>query len=260
MSSTGAVASYLSHLSSLLHQVATQDTVPNGPIERASELITSAFTQNRLLHLFGCGHSHLLALELFYRAGGFASVNPILTDDLMLHKSASASTKHERQSGQAQALADQHNLTAGDVLICISNSGANVVAIELARLARQRGVSVIALVSSKHAASPECRANIAGDSGMPENLTHCSDVVLDNHGQPGDAATSAGSCDGHDYLMGATSTVIGATLLHAVALRAAERMIQNGRAPDVFISANVKGGDAHNDTLIAKYIDRVESL
>jgi uncharacterized phosphosugar-binding protein len=235
--------------------------------------------RGRLLHVFGSGHSHVLGLELFYRAGGFACVNPILLEHLMLHRSASASTTHERTSGQAEAIAQQHALAAGDVLLCISNSGANVVAIELARIARQRGLAVIALVSAKHATSAQCRANPdSAASGSiqnvadtaPDNLMDCADVVLDNHGEPGDAATSIGGEGGSQAradlaalpLMGATSTVVGAALVNAVAVRTAELMVGAGHADaiDVFISANVKGGDAHNERLIAKYIDRVEAL
>ena len=219
----------------------------------------------------------MLGLELFYRAGGFACVNPILLEHLMLHRSASASTAHERTAGQAEAIAQQHALAAGDVLLCISNSGANVVAIELARIARTRGLAVIALVSAKHATSAQCRANPdadaadAGGSSRDDaaaaapvpNLMDCADVILDNHGEPGDAATTiGGDGDAALPLMGATSTVVGAALVNAVAVRTAELMVGAGRADaiDVFISANVKGGDAHNERLIAKYIDRVEAL
>ena len=84
--------------------------------------------------------------------------------------------------------------------------------------------------------------------------------MLDNHGEPGDAATAVGSHGSRTYFMGATSTVVGAAILHAIAARAAEIMLAKGEQPDVFISANVKGGDEHNAALIAKYIERVDSL
>jgi len=33
---------------------------------------------NIIIHTFGTGHSHLIAEEAFFRAGGIAAVNPIL--------------------------------------------------------------------------------------------------------------------------------------------------------------------------------------
>ena len=41
-----------------------------------------AVSAGGLVHVFGTGHSHLLAEELFYRAGGLAQINPILVDAL----------------------------------------------------------------------------------------------------------------------------------------------------------------------------------
>ena len=36
-----------------------------------------------LLHVFGCGHSQMYAMEVFYRAGGLVPVNAILTPCLV---------------------------------------------------------------------------------------------------------------------------------------------------------------------------------
>jgi uncharacterized phosphosugar-binding protein len=33
---------------------------------------------DRMIHVFGCGHSHLMAEEAFWRAGGLVPVHPIL--------------------------------------------------------------------------------------------------------------------------------------------------------------------------------------
>ena len=61
-------------------------------IRSAAELCARAIAGGGLIHVLGTGHSHILAEELFYRAGGLAAVNPILVDRLMLHVSAVDST------------------------------------------------------------------------------------------------------------------------------------------------------------------------
>ena len=57
-----------------------------------------------LIYTFGTGHSHILAEEVFYRAGGFAPVYPVLDDALMLHTNASRSSQFERIEGYAKTL------------------------------------------------------------------------------------------------------------------------------------------------------------
>ena len=61
-------------------------------IRAAAEMVAETVAGGGLVHVFGTGHSHMLAEELFYRAGGLAAVNPILVEALMLHAGAEKST------------------------------------------------------------------------------------------------------------------------------------------------------------------------
>ena len=82
---------YLSNLIELL-SILRQDCQQ---VEEAAGLIAQSLQNDGLIHVFGTGHSHMLAEEMFYRAGGLGSVNPILEEDLMLHKNASRSTEQQ---------------------------------------------------------------------------------------------------------------------------------------------------------------------
>ena len=57
-------------------------------IRAAAELVADALAAGGVVHAFGSGHSHMLAEELYYRAGGLVHVRPILFEGLMLHASA----------------------------------------------------------------------------------------------------------------------------------------------------------------------------
>ena len=46
-------------------------------IERAGDLFGQVLCRGQWIYLFGTGHSHMIAEELFYRAGGLARVRPI---------------------------------------------------------------------------------------------------------------------------------------------------------------------------------------
>ena len=46
--------------------------------------------------------------------------------------------------------------------------------------------------------------------------------------------------------VGPTSTVIGAAILNAIVAEAVERLVRHGFVPEVYVSANVAGGDEAN--------------
>jgi uncharacterized phosphosugar-binding protein len=206
-------------------------------IDAAASLMTDSLAQGGTLHAFGSGHSHLLAEELFYRAGGLARVRPILFEGLMLHADAPLSTSLERLAGLGAVLAEHHPMARRDVLLLASNSGANEVSCELAQLARTMGVWTIGITSLHHATSAAGRA-----PGRPR-LHELVDVAIDNGGIAGDAAISV---EGVGARVGPTSTVVGAAIVNALVAETVERLVARGIAPELFTSSNVAGGDAAN--------------
>lgn len=244
---TDSSAAYLARLGELLKLV---EADLQGPIDLAAGMLADAFAVGGMLHAFGTGHSHVIALELFYRAGGFANINPILIPELMLHESASDSSQRERTHLDAAALFDQHKIGSNDVMLLISNSGGNQATIDVAWEAKRRGIPTIALTSLAHAKSSQARTRT-------EKLNEIADVTLDNHGQPGDASVAIAHTD---LTMGPTSTAINAAIVNALAIRAAEKLAAQNVSPAVFTSANIAGGDEHNQTLIQQFQDRVKAL
>ena len=206
-------------------------------IRAAAELVADALEHDHEIHVFGTGHSHMLAEELFYRAGGLVRVRPILFAGLMLHGSAPLSTSLERLPGLAEALLRDHPMAAGDVLIIASNSGGNAATSEMAQLVRPVGVRVIAVTSLRHAASPAARP-----SALPR-LHELADVVIDNGGRVGDAAVDI---EGLDVAVAPTSTVVGAAILNAVVAEAVQLLLDRGIVPDIYASSNTAEGDAVN--------------
>ena len=219
-------------------------------VERAAELVSDALCSGGFVFTFGTGHSHLLAEEIFYRAGGLARVCPILADGLMLHRAAAASSQLERASGLAAPLLDDVDaVSCGGVMFLFSNSGCNTVVVDMALEAKKRGLSTVCITNLTHAGQSVSR--------HPDGKKLCEvcDVVIDNMGCYGDAAITVG-----DAVTGATSTVIGAMLLQAVVCRGIELATDRGGSPEVFHSANTAGGDAANEALIRKYKPYVRAL
>lgn len=199
-------------------------------IRVAAGLVADALADGRTFWVFGTGHSHTLAEELYGRAGGLADVRAILEPGLMLHEGLQKSSLLERLPGLAEVLLEVNPLAAGDVLLIASNSGRNAVPVEFALGARERGVRVIALTSLAHSSATTSRA----PNG--QRLFETADVVIDNCGVPGDAVINV---PGTQEPTGATSTVVGALLLQALTVEVVTRLTDRGQPPNVLRSLNV---------------------
>lgn len=217
-------------------------------IHQATELVTTSLMEGGVWHLFGTGHSHIIAEEVYYRAGGLAPINAVLFPTLMQHEGPASSTKLERLPGLARVVFEQNDLRPGEVLTIVSNSGKNAVPIEMALLARGRGMKTIALTSL--AQSKEAPLG----KGQDKKLFEICDVVIDNCGTPGDASLPV---PGSDLFTGPTSTLANVAIIQQLVYNVCCRYQEAGQEPPLFKTANLPGGDEWNRGLIERYGDRV---
>jgi uncharacterized phosphosugar-binding protein len=220
------------------------------PLEAAAAMVARALMADGFLYVFGTGHSHLLAEEVFYRAGGLARAAAILDPALMLHQDAVASSQHERQTGYAREVLARYPLRVGDVLVIASNSGRNAVPIEMALLARERGLETIAITSLAHSRA------FASRHPSGKHLSDVADLVLDNLAVAGDAALHL---PGLTHPVGPTSTLLGVFLLNLVVLGAIENALAAGHIPEVYASSNADAPE-WNEALIQRFRDRIRHL
>jgi len=128
---SSAAEAYLAEASRRLASVRTGQ---EDAFAAAIEAMQRAAAGDRLIYLFGTGHSHMLAEEGHYRAGGLACIVPVLSATVMLYEGAVAGSRLERTSGLADIVLSRYAIGAGDVLVVFSNSGGNAVPVEAARV------------------------------------------------------------------------------------------------------------------------------
>ncbi|MEK4023947.1 MULTISPECIES: SIS domain-containing protein [unclassified Sporosarcina] len=220
-------------------------------IHEASSLIKEAVKNERLVHVFGCGHSQMYAEEIFYRAGGLVAVNPILEPALSLRPEATKSTWFERLDGYAKKILDSEEVEKGDVIIIASTSGRNSVPIEMALEAKEKGLKVIALTSTEFTNDVTSR-HVSG-----KKLIDIADVVLDNCGVSGDAVIEV---EGFATKFGPTSSIIGFMILQSIIAQTISDLVKEGTEPSVWVSSNLDKGDDINKGHIKNYKNRVKCL
>jgi len=240
MTEAATAATYLQELTTRMGALFAANA---DAIAKAADAIEATAKKDGLVYVFGTGHSHLLAEEVHYRAGGLALTVPILATATMLHEGAVASTAFERLSGVVRPIFDRYPIGADDVLFVISNSGVNAAPVEAAEIGKERGATVVAITSetySRQAAKGRVR------------LAEVADIVLDNGAPSGDATVAV---PGSDLRVGPVSTSIGAALLNAVLVEVASRLQADAKAP-IYLSANMPGAADNNAALIKRYRPR----
>lgn len=230
------VSEYLARVGRLLEEVASSQ---RPQLARFAQLWAQAIASDKLLYVFGSGHSRFIAGELHWRAGGLA---PVVTIEDPGEGVA------ERLEGYAATFAEHYDIEAGDIALVISNSGINPVPLEVALYAQGRGATVVALTSLAHSNS------MASRHSSGKKLYQLADIVLDTQVPAGDAICEL---DPTALKVGPVSTVIGAALLNAVVTQTARNVLAAGGEPPVLVSANVAIGDEHNRRLAARYWQRL---
>ncbi len=221
-------------------------------IEQTAQVIAAAILADHLVYVFGASHAGILAQELFYRAGGLVPINPILPPGLTTDvRPITLTSKLERLPGFGTQIVAESPITAGDVLIVHSVSGRNAVSVEVAQAGKQRQAYIIVVTSMAYSSAVPPR-----QAGMPR-LYEVADLVLDDCAPVGDALVPL---DGYSQKVAPCSTVTGAAILNTVIARSAEIIFEATGDPPVFMSANLDGGDEHNQRWLDHYRGRLTYL
>lgn len=213
----------------------------------AAQWFADALIGDRIVHTFGTGHSHMIGLELFVRAGGLANVNAMLDSTAMTIEGSRRSAGIERISGMAQVIWEQYEVDSKDLMMVISNSGRNAMPIEMAMIAKEKGLKVIAITSLTQSKKYPSRHK----SG--KKLYQIADLVLDNKVPSGDGLMMI---DGHKT--GPPSSVSGMVLVNTIASEAMKLAVAKGVNLPVYFSQNIDGFS--NEDLYEMYEGRIKHL
>ena len=218
-------------------------------IEIASDLCAQSLLNNGLIYVFGAGHSMMMALEMFYRAGGLAGIYPIIDPDLLGFNGSSVSGFLEHVSGFAKALLDSINLVPNSTLIVVSRSGINNAPVEMAFEAKQRGLKVIAITSIKYSQS------LRPNNTLGKRLYEIADVAIDDGVPEGEVAYEV---DG--YKVAAISTILDSFIIHSIEILTISKLLARGIKPSIWISTHIPGARENNEKLREKYKSLIKYL
>lgn len=247
MHQQNAYRDYFRHLYDLFEEMLdTQST----RIETVATWMANSIAAKGIVHLFGSGHSHMVAEEVFHRAGSLMPLSPILDPNLTLFGMVNA-TLLERTSGYARAVIGTHDIREGEVVIVASNSGVNPVPIEAVLEAKARGARTVAITSDRNYAGAPSRY----DSG--QRLAEVADITIDTCVPRGDALVQI---PGVEFPVGGASSVVGTALINAIVAETTHQLHMMGIIPPVIPTMNLPGGDERMGELVRAYGARLPLL
>ena len=229
MENSSFIERYLASAQTILATVAKQE---QQSLDRAADLIAKAYAAGKMIYVFGCTHSAILAEDVFYRAGAPTFWRPLWGPGM---------SEHNEKLGED--IIKCSRISAGDVLVILSTSGKNAAPVAVAETALKKGVQVIAVCSGNY-------SDQKGDHSRIANLFALKDQVLliDNHVPCGDASVVV--CN--DTPMAPVSTMAGSFIMHTISALTIEKLrAMNVDAP-VFLSSNAPGGKERNEALLQR--------
>ncbi len=235
---------YMTKLTELLEEVHNRN---KEMIKEVAIKFAENIRDDKMIHTFGTGHSHMVGIEMFVRAGGLGNVNALLDPDTLTSFGAQRSGSIEKLSGLADIIYDSYKIEKGDIMIITSNSGRNAVPIEMAMRCKKEGVYVIALTNLEQSKNTTSRH----PSG--KRLFELADCILDNCVAPGDALLNI---DGIGT--GPGSSIASMFILNTIVAEALKICADKKIKAYVFQSQNVDG--FNNEAIYEKYSQRIKHV
>jgi uncharacterized phosphosugar-binding protein len=227
-----------------------------GSIDRAAELVSASIQRDQLVHIIGTGgHSQMGAMEMFWRAGCLAPINPLLDPSLLPSMGAKHSNWMERTEGLASSILSAYEVAAGETIIIVNAYGINPVTIDTALDCRKRGLNTIGVTSTSFAENVP--AGVASRHSSGKNLHEIVDVFINCYMPLGDASVRIEGCD---QAVAPVSTILNSFCLHLLVIATVEKLVEAGIEPPLWMSANLPAGDETNKRWHAKYNPRVKHL
>lgn len=231
-----------------------QDTQA-GAIAAAAEWSADAIEAGGFVHLFGSGHSRIAAEEMFPRYGSFPGFNPMVELSTTFHTQVVGSNGQrqamfiERVSGLAEAIMANFAFLPTDVLMIFSVSGTSVLPVELAQIAKDRGLRTIAVTSVEHSAASESKSGV--------RLMDVVDLVIDIGTPPGDALVEI---PGLATAVAPGSTATTVAVVNEIKAQTGELLVQRGILPPVLTGPMIVGAEESKRLFDAAYDDHARRI
>jgi uncharacterized phosphosugar-binding protein len=206
-------------------------------IGQVAEWAADSIAADRMVFLFGSGHSFIPTMDTFPRIGSFPGWLPIheLSTSYMVNVLGNQGLRQalfiEKVEGFGRVVLENYRLDPRDMMICISNSGVNAMGIDVALAAKEHGLKTVAITSLAHSQASQSRHS------SHKRLFEACDAVIDTCVPRGDALVAVA---GFPHKVASASTIASSIIMQSIAAETAQRLASRGITLPVYPSHNAK--------------------
>jgi len=253
MKNMNLTQTYLQKCAEIIEKIRLQEAM----IRRAAQWFADTILANRMVHVFGSGHSRIMAEEMWPRYGSFPGFNPIVELSLTYHNNVVGPNGQrqamylENVSGLAERILRNFGLQKEDSAFIISSSGCSIVPVEMAELFQQKKIKVVALVTKEHSEKSESKR------ADGKKLSDFADLILDSGAPAGDSMICV---EGLDTPVSPGSTVGGVIIVNTIKAEVAKILTVAGHPPKVLTAPSVAGSQKAKELFEAAYDEHAHRL
>lgn len=206
-------------------------------ISKVAKWGADAIAADRLIVLFGSGHSFIPAMDTYPRIGSYPGWFPIhelstsYMPTILGNQGLRQALYLEKVEGFGRVVLENYWLDPKDVMIVISNSGVNALGIDVALSAKEQGLKTVAITSLAHSRQSKSRHS----SG--KRLYEVCDEVIDTCMPEGDALVTIA---GFPHKVASASTIAACIIMQALVAEVAQNLDKRGIRLPVFPSHNAE--------------------
>ncbi len=204
-------------------------------IHRVAKWGADSIAADRLIVLFGSGHSFIATMDTYPRIGSYPGWLPIheLSTSYMTAILGNQALRQalylEKVEGFGRVVLENYRLDPKDVMIVISNSGVNAMGIDVALGAREQGLKTVAITSLAHSSESKSRHSTG------KRLFEVCDEVIDTCVPQGDALVTI---PGFLHKVASASTIAACIIMQSLVAEVGQLLDERGIRLPVFPSHN----------------------
>ncbi len=204
-------------------------------ISKVAKWGADAIAADRLIVLFGSGHSFIPTMDTYPRIGSYPGWLPIhelstsYMPTILGNQALRQALYLEKVEGFGRVVLENYRLDTKDVMIVISNSGVNAMGIDVALSAREQGLKTVAITSLAHSSESESRHSTG------KRLFEVCDEVIDTCVPYGDALVTI---PGFPHKVASASTIAACIIMQSLVAEVAQNLDERGIRLPVFPSHN----------------------
>lgn len=229
-------------------------------IRQAALAMADSIEKERWVHTFGCGHATLPVEEMYPRIGGFVGFHPMIELPLTFFTnivggmSVQQFVFLERVEGYGNEIMKGWNFDKHDCMWIFSHTGINAVNIDVALVAKSKGMKVIVYGSAAEAKDKKTRHSCG------KTLFELADIVVDTCVPANDASVSL---QNHMDKVGPVSTMGFIATVWMTVTTVAEILAERGVKLFIHPSHNIPGDTTAHERLneaLGEYKKRIRGV